>query len=111
MLEAFKRIYNAFKKSSSAFFMYCNYIECIPSFFCNDKLTNRSKVHTKRCGGLYLFPAIKSYTFFFITFNTFISYTRLKLAENQAKAKQHLVSELLLSENYSFCSSTSSYTK
>ena len=71
MLEAFKRIYNAFKKSSSAFFMYCNYIECIPSFFCNDKLTNRSKVHTKRCGGLYLFPAIKSYTFFFYNFQHF----------------------------------------
>ena len=42
---------------------------------------------------------------FFIS-NTFISNTRLKLAKNQAKAKQHPEAEFLLFENYSFSSST-----
>ena len=36
----------------------------------------------------------------------FISNTRLKSANNQAKVKQHPEAELLLSKNYSFCSST-----
>ena len=36
----------------------------------------------------------------------FISNTKQKLAKNQAKDKQHLEAELLLSENYSLCSST-----
>ena len=40
---------------------------------------------------------------FFIS-NTFISYVRLKLAKNQANAKQHPEPELLLFENY-LCSS------
>ena len=35
---------------------------------------------------------------FFIS-NTFISNTRLILARNKAKAKQHIEAELLLSEN------------
>ena len=37
--------------------------------------------------------------------NTFISYVRLKLAKNQANAKQHPEPELLLFENYSYSSS------
>ena len=41
---------------------------------------------------------------FFIS-NTFISNTRLKLAKNQANAKQQLEAELLLFENYSHSSS------
>ena len=45
------------------------------------------------------------YTLFFIK-NTFISNTRLKLAKNQAKTKQHHETELLLSEHYWLCSST-----
>ena len=48
------------------------------------------------CGALHAF---------FIS-NTFISNTRLKLAKNQAKAKQHPEAELLLFENYSISSST-----
>ena len=43
---------------------------------------------------------ILSYTRFFIN-NTFISNARLKLAKNQANAKQHPEAELLLFENYS----------
>ena len=35
--------------------------------------------------------------------NIFISNTRLKLTENQSKAKQHLKAKLLLSQNYSLC--------
>ena len=38
-------------------------------------------------------------TIFFIS-NTFISKARLKLAKNQAKAKQHPETELLLFENF-----------
>ena len=45
------------------------------------------------------------YTLSFIT-NTFISNARLKLAKNQAKAKQQSEAELLLFENYSHPSST-----
>ena len=41
----------------------------------------------------------KQNTRFFIT-NTFISNARLKLSKNQANAKQHLDSELLVFENY-----------
>ena len=42
---------------------------------------------------------------FFIS-NTFISNARLKLAKNQAKAKQHPEDELLVFENYSLSLST-----
>ena len=42
----------------------------------------------------------------FLISNIFISNTRLKLAKNQAKVKQHTEAELLLSENYSLCSPT-----
>ena len=38
--------------------------------------------------------------------NTFISNARLKLAKNEANAKQHPEAELLLFENYSHFSST-----
>ena len=48
---------------------------------------------------------IMNYTFFF-TSNTFISNTRLKLAKNQANAKQHPQAELLPFENYSHSTST-----
>ena len=41
---------------------------------------------------------------FFIS-NTFISNVRLKLAKNQANAKQYPEPELLLFENYSYSSS------
>ena len=41
---------------------------------------------------------------FFIR-NTFISNVRLRLAKNQANAKQHPQAELLLFENYSYFSS------
>ena len=37
---------------------------------------------------------------------TFVSNARLKLAKNQANAKQHPQAELLLSENYSHSPST-----
>ena len=46
------------------------------------------------------------YTFFFLISKTFIRNTRLKLAKNQAKAKQHPEAEFLLSENYLLCLST-----
>ena len=42
--------------------------------------------------------------FFFVS-NTLISNARLKLAKNQANAKQHTEAELLLFENYSHSSS------
>ena len=42
----------------------------------------------------------------FCTSNTFISNTRLKLAKNWAKAKQHPETKLLLFENYLLSSST-----
>ena len=45
------------------------------------------------------------HSFFFIS-NTFRSNARLKLVENQAKAKEHPEGELLLFENYSVSSST-----
>ena len=45
---------------------------------------------------------------FFIS-NTFTSNASLKLAKNQAKAKQHSQAELLLFQNYSLCSSTLSF--
>ena len=38
--------------------------------------------------------------------NTFISNARLKLAKNQANAKQHLEADFLLFENYLFASFT-----
>ena len=40
----------------------------------------------------------------FLISNTFISNARLKLTNNQAKAKQHPEAELLLFENYSLSS-------
>ena len=46
-----------------------------------------------------------AYAFFCIS-STFISNTRLKLAKNWAKAKQHPEAELLLFENYLLSSST-----
>ena len=49
-------------------------------------------------------PTSQPATRFFIS-NTFISNARLKLAKNQAKAKQHPEAELLLFENYSLLSS------
>ena len=48
------------------------------------------------------------YFSFFDISSTFISNTRLKLVKNQTKAKQHSEVELLLLENYSLSSSTSS---
>ena len=44
---------------------------------------------------------------YFFYKNTFISNARLKLAKNQANAKQHPEAEPLLFENYSLSSSTS----
>ena len=49
---------------------------------------------------------ILEYTFFFYISNTFKSNIRLKLAKNQAKAKQHPEAELLLFENYWLSSPT-----
>ena len=46
------------------------------------------------------------YTLLSFISSTFISNARLKLAKNQAKAKQHPEAELLLFENYSLSSST-----
>ena len=45
--------------------------------------------------------------FFYIN-NNFISNARLKLVKNEANAKQHPEAELMLFENYSHSSSTSS---
>ena len=53
----------------------------------------------------YLINFYLHYTLLVIS-NTFISNARLKLAENQANAKQHSEAELLLFENYSRSSST-----
>ena len=53
----------------------------------------------------HLLEVINKNTAFFIS-NIFVSNTKLKLARNQANAKQHPESELLLFENYSNFSST-----
>ena len=45
------------------------------------------------------------YTYFSFISNTFIYNARLKLAKNQAKAKQHPETELLLFEDYCLSSS------
>ena len=91
-------IWNAFIKYSNSFFwchrnVYFNHI-CKS---CPEKL----------CQSFQL----KSLSFlsagFFISNNS-ISRTRLKLAKNQAKAKQHFEIELFLFENYSLSSSISS---
>ena len=50
--------------------------------------------------------ATKLTTRFLFISNTFISNGKLKLAINQANAKQHHEAELLLFENYSHSSST-----
>ena len=49
------------------------------------------------------------YMLFLSISNTFISNARLKLANNLASAKQHSEAELLLFENYSHFSFTSSF--
>ena len=54
----------------------------------------------------YPLPRIDDQVHAFFISNTFISNARLKLAKNQANAKQHLEPEFLLFENYSHCSST-----
>ena len=66
-----------------------------PSLLCADILT----LNEMRAGNL-LFPSrIFLRTLFFIS-DTFISNTRLKLGNYQAKAKQQLEPELLLFVNY-----------
>ena len=52
----------------------------------------------------FIFFGTLLYTLFFIS-STFISNARLKLAKNQANAKQHPKTKLLLFENYSHSSS------
>ena len=47
----------------------------------------------------------KNFTLFFIS-NAFLSNTNLKLAKNQANARQHPEAELLLFETYAHSSST-----
>ena len=54
----------------------------------------------KRLPRFSSFQIFFEYTLFFIS-NTFIRNARLKLAKNQANAKQHPEAELLLFENYS----------
>ena len=49
--------------------------------------------------------SVSAYVHTFFTSNTFISNARIKLAKNQANAKQHPEAELLLFENYSHSSS------
>ena len=51
---------------------------------------------------------VRFYTLFFKS-NTFISNARLKLAKNQANAKEDPEAELLLFENYSHSSSMLSF--
>ena len=53
---------------------------------------------------------IFEYTFIFIG-NTFISNSSLKLVQIQANADEHFEAELLLFENYSHLSSTSSFKR
>ena len=53
-----------------------------------------SQEHLCLAASLFLIFVISKYTFFVIT-NTLISYARLKLAKNLAKAKQHPGAELL----------------
>ena len=48
---------------------------------------------------------IKNCTLWYYFTRFFISNTKLKLAKNQVEAKQHPEAKLLLSENYSLCSS------
>ena len=64
------------------------YYRILPSICTNTSLFTKTKLNT-----------------FFIS-NTFLSNARLKLAKNQANAKQHPEAELLLFENYSHFSST-----
>ena len=47
---------------------------------------------------------ILSYYMLFLMSNTFISNTRLKMEKNQANAKQHPQTEILLKENFSVSS-------
>ena len=58
-----------------------------------------------KLGRLFSFANFFAIHAFFIS-NTFITNTRLKLAKNQAKAKEHLEAELLLLGNYSVFLST-----
>ena len=52
------------------------------------------------------FENMERFTRSFLISNSFISNTRLKLAKNQGKAKQHPQAETLLFENYLLFSST-----
>ena len=52
---------------------------------------------------------INTNTCFFKKKQHFYKQCQLKLAKNQAKAKQHAAAEFLLFENYSLCSSTLSF--
>ena len=56
----------------------------------------------------FIGESVKEIHAFFIS-NTFISNGRLKLAKNEANAKQHTEAELLLFGNYSHSSSTLSF--
>ena len=55
------------------------------------------EVYVINCLNTYLIHA-------FLIINIFVSNARLKFAKNQAKAKQHSETELLLFENYSLSS-------
>ena len=68
---------------------------------------NRSIVAEQKLQRSVKFALFNYYPLFFIG-NTFISNARLKLAKNQANAKQHPEAELLIIENYAHSSYTSS---
>ena len=67
---------------------------------CVDNLTNDTTEEEKLA-----LLGLDSTRFFYIS-NIFISNTRLKLAKNQAYAKQHTEAEVVLFEHYARSSST-----
>ena len=77
----------------------------LQAFYCSFILSNRLVARLITCSHKWKYYKKIQGTRFFIS-NIFISNTRLKLAKNKAKAKQHPEAELLLSENQSLCLST-----
>ena len=81
----------------------------MPGFFFTDKVVCNSVMLICyviiRVAAGYFSMLWLLYTLFYIS-NTFISNAWLKLAKNQAKAKQHLELELSLFKNYSLSSPT-----
>ena len=97
--DVLKIIIWAYSKLNITNNWYLTYVSNIVFEFSKNTRLNRMRYN------ILLLMSNENYTLFFIS-NTFISNARLKLAENQASAKQHPEAELLLLENYSHSSST-----